>query len=57
MEKILHQLIDGTRKHPIIYRVSSIYQLVQDFFHPQYVEILLPVLGLKPSTKSHHGPI
>ena len=32
--EILHQLIDG--KHPIIYRVSNIRLVVQDFFHPLY---------------------
>ena len=39
--EILHQLVDGT--HPIIillftvfYRTPNRYQLVQDFFHPQY---------------------
>jgi hypothetical protein len=25
--------------YPIIYRVSTIYQLVQDFFHPLYIQI------------------
>ena len=29
-----HQLIGG--KHPIIYRVSTIRLVVQDFFHQQY---------------------
>jgi hypothetical protein len=32
--EILHQLIGG--KHPIIYRVSNILLVVQDFFHQQY---------------------
>jgi hypothetical protein len=34
MEEVLHQLIGG--KHPIIiYRLSSILLVVQEFFHPQ----------------------
>ena len=33
--EILHQLIDG--KHPSIYRFSTILLVVQDFFHPPYV--------------------
>ena len=43
MEEILHQLVDGlSDKHPIIYRVSLVpnsSQLVQDFFHLQYVRV------------------
>ena len=43
MEEILHQLVDGlSDKHPIIYRASLVpnsSQLVQDFFHPQYVRV------------------
>ena len=43
MEEILHQLVDG--KHPIVIPLFTVfqivpnsYQLVQDFFHPQYVQ-------------------
>jgi hypothetical protein len=32
--EILHHLIGG--KHTIIYRVSNIHLVVQDFFHQQY---------------------
>ena len=32
--EILHQLIGG--KHPIIYRLSTILLMMQDFFHSQY---------------------
>jgi len=41
MEEILHQLVDGLSHYdPIIYSVSIVTnscQLVQDFFHRQYV--------------------
>ena len=39
IEEILHQLVDGTHYNPIIcsvFIVPNNYQLVQDFFHPQY---------------------
>ena len=35
----LHQLIGGLLAYPIIYRVPS--KMVQDFFHPQYVDWLM----------------
>jgi hypothetical protein len=39
--EILHQLIDG--RNAIIYRVSNILLVVQDFFHQQYFSIWLLV--------------
>ena len=39
MEEILQQLVDGlSHSNPIIccFIVTNSYQLVQDFFHPQY---------------------
>jgi len=45
--EILHQLIDG--RNAIIYRVSNILLVVQDFFHQQYFSNL--VVGFNPSEK------
>ena len=43
--EILHQLVDGLSysiMNPIVYSASCLpnsFQLVQDFFHPQYVSL------------------
>jgi hypothetical protein len=45
--EILNQLIGG--KHPIVYRVSTILLVMQDFFHPQYVEMFIMKSNLMPT--------
>ena len=45
--EILNQLIGG--KHPIVYRVSTILLVMQDFFHPQYVEMFIIKSNLMPT--------
>ena len=39
MKEILHQLKKVV--YPIVYKVSYIPNMVQDFFHPQYVYVFL----------------
>ena len=52
MEEILHQLIVSLSVYPIIYRVLAPSQVVQDFFHQQYVRFREGILGIW----SYHKP-